>query len=92
MLALNGLPLSWESYIQGISARSKLPKFDRLRADCIHYASRLMVRGVGQNSTNEEIHVLAAQPSKKKGRSGKKGFFKRNQDKGNDGAPPSKKK
>lgn len=30
MLALNGLPSSWESFIQGISARSKLPKFDRL--------------------------------------------------------------
>lgn len=35
MLALNGLPHSWEPFIQSISGRSKLPKFDGLRADCI---------------------------------------------------------
>ena len=31
---LNGLPPSWESFIQTISGRTKLPKFDRLWAYC----------------------------------------------------------
>ncbi|XP_057837498.2 uncharacterized protein LOC131047712 [Cryptomeria japonica] len=35
MLAMNGLPHSWESFIQGINGRNELTKFDRLRADCI---------------------------------------------------------
>lgn len=57
-----------------------------LRADCIQEESRLAARDNGKSSTNEEIHVLAAQSSKKKG------FFKRNRDKRSDGAPGSKKK
>ncbi|XP_057815061.1 protein DETOXIFICATION 17 [Cryptomeria japonica] len=44
MLALDGLPSSWESFIQGISARSKLPKFDRLKTDCIQEVSGLAAR------------------------------------------------
>ena len=34
MTTLNGLPPSWESFIQTISGRTKLPKFDKLWADC----------------------------------------------------------
>ena len=34
MTTLNGLPPSWESFIQTISGRIKLPKFDKLWADC----------------------------------------------------------
>ena len=30
LIALGGLPNSWESFVQGISARSKIPKLDRL--------------------------------------------------------------
>ncbi|XP_059067871.1 uncharacterized protein LOC131858597 [Cryptomeria japonica] len=71
MLALNSLPSSWESFIQGISARSKLPKFD------IQEESRLAIRGIGQSSINEDIHVLASNSLKMKG---KKGYFKRKKD------------
>ena len=35
MLALNGLPHSWESFIQGVSGRDDLPKFDSVEAVCI---------------------------------------------------------
>jgi hypothetical protein len=35
LMALGGLPSSWESFIQGISAHSKLPKFDQLK-DRLH--------------------------------------------------------
>ena len=33
MTTLNGLPPSWESFIQTISGRTKLPKFDKLWAE-----------------------------------------------------------
>jgi hypothetical protein len=31
---LNGLPRSWDAFIQGICSRRKLPKFSRLWEDC----------------------------------------------------------
>ena len=34
MTTLNGLPPSWESFIQTISGQTKLPKFDKLWAKC----------------------------------------------------------
>lgn len=91
MLALNGLPYSWEPFIQSISGRSKLPKFDRLRADCIQEEFRLVARGIVKGSQNEDTHVLATQ-STKKGRNWKKGNFKRNKDERSDSVPDSKKK
>ena len=30
-IVLKGFPPSWESFIQGVCAREKLPKFDKLR-------------------------------------------------------------
>ena len=41
-LALNGLPQTWEPFIQVIIARPKIPKFDCLRSDCIQEESRLI--------------------------------------------------
>ena len=35
MVTLNGLPSSWESFIQSVCGREKLPKFDRLLVDCV---------------------------------------------------------
>ena len=34
MTTLNGLPPSWESFIQSISGRTKFPKFDKFWVDC----------------------------------------------------------
>ncbi|XP_057837721.1 uncharacterized protein LOC131047920 [Cryptomeria japonica] len=51
MLELNGLPQSWEPFIESISGRSKLPKFDHLREDCIQEESRLAAH-------NEDNYVL----------------------------------
>ena len=34
MTTLNGLPRSWDSFIQGICARNKLVKFNRLWEEC----------------------------------------------------------
>lgn len=68
MLALNGLPQSWEPFIQSISGRSKLPKFDRLRADCIQEESRLAARGIGRNHHDAENQVLATHTSRERGK------------------------
>jgi hypothetical protein len=38
---LNGFPTFWIPFVQGVCARSKLPKFDKLWADCTHGESRL---------------------------------------------------
>jgi hypothetical protein len=38
---LNGFPTFWIPFVQGVCARSKLPKFDKLWADCTHEEYRL---------------------------------------------------
>jgi hypothetical protein len=38
---LNGFPKFWIPFVQGVCARSKLPKFDNLWAYCTHEESRL---------------------------------------------------
>jgi hypothetical protein len=38
---LNGFPTFWIPFLQGVCARIKLPKFDKLRANCTHEESRL---------------------------------------------------
>jgi hypothetical protein len=39
---LNGFPTFWVPFVQGVCARSKLPKSDKLWADCTHEESRLV--------------------------------------------------
>lgn len=81
-------PHSWESFIRGISVRDELPKFDRLRADCIQEECRLEARGNCLRNHHEDDHVLAAHTSK--GRE-KKGNYKRFRDESFVSAPDSKK-
>jgi hypothetical protein len=38
---LNGFSTFWIPFVQGVCARSELPKFDKLWADCTHEESRL---------------------------------------------------
>lgn len=61
MIILNGLPLSLDSFIQGISARPKLPKFDRLKIDCLQEELRLISRGT---NFKEDLKVLYSQSYK----------------------------
>jgi hypothetical protein len=44
MTTLNGLPSSWDSFIQGICSRRKLIKFSRLWEDCTQEEARLVAR------------------------------------------------
>jgi hypothetical protein len=39
---LNGFPSSWSAFVQGIYARNKLPKFDKIWIDCTQEESRLI--------------------------------------------------
>jgi hypothetical protein len=39
---LNGFPTFWVPFVQGVCARSKLPKFDKLWEDCTHKESRFI--------------------------------------------------
>jgi hypothetical protein len=67
MLTLNGLPSHWEPFIQSISGRSKLPKFDRLWEDYTQEETRLAVRGA-HSSHHDESHALASHARKGRGR------------------------
>jgi hypothetical protein len=44
MTTLDGLPRSWDAFIQGIFSRKKLPKFSRLWEDCNQEEARKTAR------------------------------------------------
>ena len=44
MTTLNGLPKSWDSFIQGICARRKLITFSRLWEECSQEEARIVAR------------------------------------------------
>ena len=44
MTTLNGIPQCWECFIQTVSGRTKLPKFDRLWVDCTQEETRIAAR------------------------------------------------
>jgi hypothetical protein len=44
MTTLNGLPRSWESFIQGICSRRRITRFSRLWEDCTQEEARLAAR------------------------------------------------
>lgn len=83
LIALGGLPNSWESFVQGISARSKIPKLDHLRSDCLHEESRLMIKGK-HKTLDEDVQVLntnAHKKGKKKNNKRKINFYGKGQSK-----------
>ena len=44
MNTLNGLPPSWETFIQSLVGKPKLPEFDRIWAVCMQEETRLAAR------------------------------------------------
>ena len=44
MTTLNGLPRSWDSFIQGIYAKKKLVKFSRLWEECSQEEARIVAQ------------------------------------------------
>jgi hypothetical protein len=61
---INGFPPSWDPFVQGICARRRLPKFDKLWSDCTQEQSRLISKT--QKTNEEENQALAAQVKKRK--------------------------
>ena len=64
MTTLNGLPRSWDSFIQGICARKKLIKFSRLWEECSQEEARIVAREENMGSEYQSLTVHS-----KKGRS-----------------------
>jgi hypothetical protein len=85
---LNGFPDSWNPFVQGVCARSKLPKFDKLWTDCTQEESRLADKQ--KRSLDDEDQALTVQA---RGR-GRRSFFRKNNDRkeANSERIPDKKK
>lgn len=73
LISLDGLPSTWKTFVQGISARAKYLKFDTIREDCLQEESRLNKKGIKQNNIDEDLHVLNTNSNKKN----KKKHFKK---------------
>ena len=86
MTTLNGLPPSWESFIQTISGRTKLPKFDKLWAECTQEETRITTCQRLHGAQPEENLAFISHAKKGKGR-GRKSFNHKHQDKRS--SPPS---
>jgi hypothetical protein len=80
---LNGFPTFWIPFVQGVCARSKLPKFDKLWADCTHEESRLADQQ--KRLIVDEEEALTAQKNKRS-------FFRKNNREANSVRVPDKKR
>ena len=90
MTTLNGLPLSWESFIQTISGRTKLPKFDKLWTDCTQEETIIVALQRLHGTQPEENQAFVSHTKKNKGR-GRKPYIHKHQDK-RSSPPPDQKK
>ena len=68
MTILNGLPPSWESFIQTISGWTKLPKFDKLWTDCTQEETRIAARQRLHGSQVEENQAFITHAKRGKGK------------------------
>ena len=57
MTTLNGLPRSWDSFIQGICAKKKLVKFSRLWEECTQEEARTAAREQKMGSEDQALRV-----------------------------------
>ena len=66
MATLNGLPRSWDSFIQGICVIKKLIKFNRLWEECTQEEARLVSREENMGTSDDQ--ALTNQAKKKEGK------------------------
>ena len=90
MTTLNGLPPSWESFIQTISGRTKLPKFDKLWAECTQEETRIAACQRLNGPQPKENQEFISHAKKGKGR-GRKPYIHKHQDKRSSPPPDHKK-
>ena len=57
MTTLNALPRTWDSFIQGISARKKLVKFIKLWEECSQKEARIVTREENMGSEYQALIV-----------------------------------
>ena len=69
LMAIDGLPNSWEIFSR-VSARDKLPDFNRLKRDCLQEESRQLKKGGKLKTGDEELHVLNTNSYKGKKKKG----------------------
>ena len=67
MSTLNGLPGSWDSFIQGICARKKLVKFNRLWEECSQEEAQIAAR---EEMMGSEYQSLTLQSKKSRSSQG----------------------
>ena len=65
MTTLNGLPRSWDSFIQGICARKKLVKFSILWEECSQEEAQIVAR---EEMMGSEDQALTVTPIKEEGK------------------------
>ena len=65
MTTLNGLPRSWDSFIQGICARKKLVKFSRLWEEFSQEEARIAAREENMGSEDQALTVHSKKERRK---------------------------
>lgn len=72
IIALRGLPISWEEFIQIFSIPS-IPAFDQLKNDCTLKESRIISRGIisNQEGGNQALFSVSNNKGKKRKFKGK---------------------
>ena len=80
---LNGFPTFWIPFVQGVCARSKLPKFAKLWADCTNEESRL---------ANQQKRLIVDEEEALTVQKNKRSSFRRNNKEANSVRDPDKKK
>ena len=66
MTTLNGLPRSWDSFIQGICARRRLVSFNRLREECAQEEAQLVTREENMGETEDQALTVNTRKNFKK--------------------------
>ena len=66
IMALNGLPPSWDTFRQGVCSQTRFPKFERVKVDCIQEECMQISRGLNISSSKEDMQVLSTQVNKKR--------------------------
>ena len=66
MTNLNGIPISWDSFIQGICARRRLISFSRLRQECAQEEARLVTREEKMEATKDQSLIVHTRKKFKK--------------------------
>ena len=66
MTTLNGIPILWDSFIQGICARKNIIKFNRLWEECTQEESQLVSREQNMEVDDDQYLTTHAKKNRRK--------------------------